>query len=61
MKYFFCVIGMVMIIEGLPYMTFPEAVKRYLLKLSEVPDRVLRIMGALAVVAGLFLVYLGNP
>jgi len=61
MKYFFCVIGMVMITEGLPYMTFPEAVKRYLMKLYEVPDHILRIMGALAVIAGLFLLYLGNP
>ena len=60
MKYFLCVIGMVMIIEGLPYMTFPEATKRYLLKLCEVPDRMLRNVGALAVIVGLFFVYLGN-
>lgn len=60
MKYFLCVIGMVMVIEGLPYMTFPESVKRYLQKLTEIPETNLRIMGALAVVIGLALVYFGN-
>jgi uncharacterized protein YjeT (DUF2065 family) len=60
MKFFLCVIGMVLIFEGLPYMTFPESLKRYLLKLTEVSDTNLRIMGALAVVIGLALVYFGT-
>jgi uncharacterized protein YjeT (DUF2065 family) len=60
MSYFLCVIGMVLVVEGLPYMTFPQAVKRTLLKLVEVPDQVLRLLGGLAVAAGLVLVYFGN-
>jgi uncharacterized protein YjeT (DUF2065 family) len=45
MSYFLCVIGMVLVVEGLPYMTFPEALKRYLLKLAKVSDGSLRVMG----------------
>ncbi len=38
MKYFFCVLGMVFVIEGLPYFTFPAQIKTYLLRLTEIPD-----------------------
>ncbi|HOO90173.1 MAG TPA: DUF2065 domain-containing protein [Syntrophales bacterium] len=60
MKYFFCVIGMVLIIEGLPYFAFPEKIKTYLLKVTEVPVNTLRILGLTAVIIGLLFVYLGR-
>lgn len=60
MKYFLCVVGMVFIVEGLPYFAFPEKIKTYLQKLQELPDSTLRAMGAAAVILGLFLVYLGT-
>jgi uncharacterized protein YjeT (DUF2065 family) len=60
MKYFLCVIGMLFVVEGLPYMTFPDPIRRYLLKLTEVSDTNLRIMGSLAVVIGLALLYFGT-
>ncbi|MDD5101167.1 MAG: DUF2065 domain-containing protein [Syntrophales bacterium] len=60
MKYFLCVLGMVLVIEGLPYFTFPDKLKIYLSKLTEIPDSSLRILGAAAVVIGLLLVYFGN-
>jgi hypothetical protein len=60
MKYFLCVIGMVFILEGLPYFAFPDAIKRYLLRLAEIPDGRLRIIGSVAVGIGLLLVYLGT-
>jgi len=60
MKYFLCVLGMVLIIEGLPYFTFPDKLKIYLSKLTEIPDSSLRILGVAAVVIGLLLVYFGN-
>lgn len=60
MKYFLCVIGMVLIVEGLPYFAFPDKIKSYLRKLIDIPDTTLRIMGSFAVVAGLILVYLGT-
>ena len=60
MKYFLCVLGMVFVIEGLPYFTFPAQIKTYLLKLTEVSDTTLRILGAVAVSLGLLLVYFGT-
>ncbi|MGA3207508.1 MAG: DUF2065 domain-containing protein [Syntrophales bacterium] len=60
MEYFLCVLGMVFIIEGLPYFAFPEKVKSYIMKLQEMPDSVLRILGLSAIVAGLILIYLGR-
>jgi len=60
MKYFLCVMGMVLIIEGIPYFAFPDKIKSYLRKLTDMPDTTLRIIGAIAVVVGLFLVYFGT-
>jgi len=60
MKYFLAVIGMVFIVEGLPYFAFPDKIKAYLRKLAEIPDRTLRILGFAAVAVGLLLVYFGT-
>jgi hypothetical protein len=51
---------MVFIIEGLPYFAFPEKIKIYLSKVIQIPDSSLRIMGLLAMIAGLVLVYFGR-
>jgi uncharacterized protein len=60
MKYFLSVMGMVLIVEGLPYFAFPDKIKSYLRKLIDIPDTTLRIMGVVAVVIGLILVYFGT-
>jgi uncharacterized protein YjeT (DUF2065 family) len=60
MDYFLCVMGLVLVVEGLPYLTFPDKIKTYLLKLISVPDTTLRIMGFIAVCIGLLLVYFGR-
>lgn len=60
MKYFLCVMGMVFIIEGLPYFAFPEKVKAYLSKIQEMSASTLRILGLSAIIAGLILVYFGR-
>ncbi len=60
MKFFLCVIGMVLIIEGLPYFAFPEKLKIYFLKIHSIGDSTLRIFGLLAMIFGLLLVYLGT-
>ncbi len=60
MKYFFCVIGMVMIVEGLPYFAFPSRVKAFLLKIPEISDDRLRVYGIAAITTGLILVYFGT-
>ena len=60
MKYFLCVIGMVLILEGLPYLAFPEKIKVYLMKIMDFPDHTLRIMGLASVISGLILVFFGR-
>jgi uncharacterized protein YjeT (DUF2065 family) len=60
MKYFLCVLGMVFIIEGLPYFAFPVHIKAYLLKLTTISDKTLRMMGAFAVALGLLLLWIGR-
>jgi uncharacterized protein len=53
-------LGFVFIIEGIPYVASPEAVKRFTAIITTIPDRVLRAMGIAALLAGLILVYLGT-
>jgi hypothetical protein len=60
MKDFLCVLGMVFIIEGLPYFLFPQRLKIYLLKITTMPDFTLRFMGISAMVVGLLLLYFGR-
>jgi hypothetical protein len=60
MKYFISVLGMVFIIEGLPYFTYPDRIKSYLRKLTVLPDTTLRALGGAAVLLGLVLLYLGT-
>ncbi len=60
MKYFLCVIGMVMILEGVPYFAFPEKMKAWIVKVLELPDATLRKFGFVLMAAGLFLVYVGR-
>lgn len=60
MKFFLCVIGMVMIIEGLPYFAFPEKMKSWFHKILEMPDSALRRMGFALMLIGFGLVYIGN-
>ena len=59
-KFFLCVIGLVLVLEGLPYFAFPEKLKSLYLKIQEVSDTNLRMLGFLAMVVGLLLVYLGT-
>ena len=60
MRYFLCVLGMVLIIEGLPYFAAPEKMKTWLIKMMTIPDNVLRRLGLVLMAAGLMLVFLGR-
>jgi hypothetical protein len=60
MRFFLCVIGMVMIVEGLPYFAFPEKMRPWLRKLMETPAPALRKLGFSLMAAGLFFYYLGS-
>jgi len=60
MKFFLCVIGMVMIIEGLPYFAFPEKMKFWIKKITITPEGSLRRFGLVLMILGLVCVYLGR-
>ena len=60
MKYFFCVVGMVMFIEGLPYFAFPDKMQSWITKVLELPDGALRRFGFVLMLIGLWVVYMGR-
>ncbi len=60
MKLFVLVIGLVMIIEGLPYFAFPEKMKIFLAQIQEMPSEGLRWMGFFLMCMGLLLCYLAQ-
>ena len=59
-KFFLCVIGMVLVLEGIPYFAFPEKLKSLYVKIQETSEVNLRMSGFLAIVFGLLLVYFGT-
>lgn len=60
MDFFLSVVGLVMIIEGMPYFAFPANMKRWVLKVAEMPDNALRRLGFVLMLVGLGLVYIGK-
>ncbi|WP_080806175.1 DUF2065 domain-containing protein [Desulfamplus magnetovallimortis] len=60
MKFFLCVIGMVMIVEGLPYFAFPEKMREMVAMVTQLPENALRRFGAILMFLGLGIVYLGK-
>ena len=60
MKFFMCVLGMVMIIEGLPYFAFPEKMKAWMLQIQAMSDGTLRRLGLVLMGVGLALTYIGK-
>jgi uncharacterized protein YjeT (DUF2065 family) len=60
MDFFLCVLGMVMIVEGVPYFVFPDKMKIWVRKVLVMPDLQLRRTGMILMGLGLFLIYLGT-
>lgn len=60
MKFFLCVIGMVMIVEGLPYFAFPNKIKTWAQIIIEMHENSMRKIGVAFMAAGLLLVYFGT-
>jgi len=60
MKFFLCVIGMVMVVEGLPYFAFPEKMKEIVFTVTQLPENALRRFGAILMLLGLGVVYFGK-
>ncbi len=60
MKLLFCLLGLVLIVEGLPYFLFPARMKNWMSMVREIPDQYLRTIGFLAMCAGLVIAYLSR-
>ncbi len=60
MDYFLCVIGMVMVVEGVPYFAAPDRMKAWMAKLMEIAPETLRRFGLALMLMGLLLVYIGR-
>ena len=60
MDFFLCVLGMVMVVEGLPYFAIPDRMKVWVRTVLELPDSSLRRFGFVLMIIGLALVYLGR-
>ncbi|MEW5736110.1 MAG: DUF2065 domain-containing protein [Thermodesulfobacteriota bacterium] len=60
MEYIFCILGTIMVIEGLPYLLFPGKAKEFLRSLTEKPDQTLRLMGISLMATGLFIIWVAK-
>jgi len=60
MEYFLCVIGMVMVVEGLPYFGFPEKMKELMKFMQDQENSTLRVMGGMMIAAGLSILVLAR-
>ncbi len=55
---FITAVGLVMILEGLPYFAAPERMRKMVMRIGELSDAFLRKTGLVLMVLGLFVVYL---
>lgn len=60
MKLLITLIGLVLILEGLPYAASPESMQRWLRQLLDLRPEQLRRVGVIAMVIGFLLCYLAQ-
>ncbi len=60
MKLLITLIGLVLVLEGLPYVASPIAMQRWLKQLLELNPGQLRLMGIMAMAAGFLLCFIGQ-
>ena len=60
MSFFLSALGLMMVLEGIPYFCFPQKVKLFAQKLPEIPDSTLRVVGFFLMMIGLLVVFLGG-
>lgn len=57
MKLFILLVGLVLVLEGIPYVAAPEAMQEWLKKLSDISPGRLRTIGLLAMAIGLLIIF----
>ena len=58
MKLLFCLIGLLLVVEGIPYFAFPDKMKKWMRMIQEVPDFQLRVIGFVSMCIGIIVAYL---
>ena len=58
MKLLTLLIGLVLVLEGVPYVAAPEAMQNWLRQIITMEPRLLRILGLVSVAGGLLLCFL---
>jgi uncharacterized protein YjeT (DUF2065 family) len=56
-KTFLGLLGLLLIVEGLPYFAFPDKMKRWMSMIQGMEDTHLRVTGFVAMALGLVIVY----
>lgn len=57
---FLIALGLLLVVEGLPYFCFPEGMKKAASMIKDIEPRNLRVFGIIAMLAGLLLIYYGK-
>ncbi len=60
MDLFLQIVGVLLIVEGIPWFGCARGFKNYLRQVLELPDALLRAIGFCSMLCGLFLVYLSR-
>ncbi|MBE0599322.1 MAG: DUF2065 domain-containing protein [Desulfuromonadales bacterium] len=60
MGFLLTVLGVVLVLEGVPWFLSPRGTKKRLLKMLVIPDAALRLGGLAAMLGGLLMVWLGQ-
>lgn len=60
MESFLTAVGLLCFLEGLPYLAFPDRMKKWLQEILRLPSEQLRVLGAVLMIVGLIMVYFGR-
>ncbi|MCB9481826.1 MAG: DUF2065 domain-containing protein [Desulfobacteraceae bacterium] len=60
MEYFFSLIGMVLVVEGLIYSLFPSGLKKLVIILLSMEEKQVRNLGLFFMLTGTFIVWAAN-
>ncbi len=60
MAFFISALGLMMVLEGIPYFCFPSKFKAFARQMAEIEDSTLRMIGFFLMLFGLFVAYLGR-
>ncbi|MCD6197151.1 MAG: DUF2065 domain-containing protein [Deltaproteobacteria bacterium] len=60
MKFFVTVLGLLMVLEGLPYFAFPEKMQALMRQIEEMNPDYLRLVGLVSTLIGLVICYIAQ-